>query len=141
MEWECIWKKYPLLRTGYYCTGYELYFMCELWVITYCTSCELQVIFLSNFVTDKIFVYNFAALLKNDNQEVILILETLLFVSDWKNDIFQNSSLESDKFLILLLIFLLLKIVKKKAYYRRFEFFSIFSRVVSSFPHLCKAIL
>ena len=65
-------------------------------------------------MADIIFVYNFAALLKNDNQEVILILETLLFVSDWKNDIFQNNSLESDKFLILLLIFLLLKIVKKK---------------------------
>ena len=43
---------------------------------------ELQVIFLSNFVVDIIFVCNFAALLKNDNQEVILILETLLFVSD-----------------------------------------------------------
>ena len=66
-------------------------------------------------MADIIFVYNFAALLKNDNQEVILILETLLFVSDWKNDIFQNNSLESDKFLILLLIFLLLKIVKKKS--------------------------
>ena len=101
MEWEC----------NGYCTGYELHFMCELWVITYYTNCELQVIFLSNFVADIIFVYNFAALLKNDNQEVILILETLLFVSDWKNDIFQNSSLESDKFFILLLIFLLLKIV------------------------------
>ena len=56
-------------------------------------------------MADIIFVYNFAALLKNDNQEVILILETLLFVSDWKNDIFQNNSLESDKFFILLLIF------------------------------------
>ena len=89
--------------------------MYELWVITYCTSCKLRVIFLPTFVTDIIFVYNFAALLKNDNQEVILILETLLFVSDWKNDIFQNSSLESDKFLILLLIFLLLKIVQKKS--------------------------
>ena len=66
-------------------------------------------------MVDIIFVCNFAALLKNDNQEVILILETLLFVSDWKNDIFQNSSLESDKFFILLLIFLLLKIVQKKS--------------------------
>ena len=66
-------------------------------------------------MADIIFVYNFAALLKNDNQEVILILETLLFVSDWKNDISQKNSLESDKFLILLLIFLLLKIVKKKS--------------------------
>ena len=65
-------------------------------------------------MADIIFVYNFAALLKNDNQEVVLILETLLFVSDWKNDISQNNSLESDKFLILLLIFLLLEIVKKK---------------------------
>ena len=75
-----------------YCTGYELHCMCELWVITYCASCELQVIFLSNFVTDIIFVYNFAALFKNDNQEVILILETLSFASDWINDIFQNNS-------------------------------------------------
>ena len=66
-------------------------------------------------MADIIFVYNFAALLKNDNQEVVLILETLLFVSDWKNDISQNNSLESDKFLILLLIFLLLEIVKKKS--------------------------
>ena len=87
--------------------------MCELWVTTHCTSCELQVIFLSSFGADIIFVYNVAALLKNDNQELLLILETLSFVFDWKDYIFQNNSLESDKFLILLLIFLLLKIVKE----------------------------
>ena len=66
-------------------------------------------------MTDIIFVYNFAAFLENNNQEVILILETLSFVSHWKDDIFKNNSVESDKFLILLFIFFLLKIVKKKS--------------------------
>ena len=90
------------LQVTFYVRVMSYYILNELRVASY---------FFVYFVADIILVYNSAALLKNDNQEVILILETLLFVSDWKNDIFQNNSLESDKFFILLLIFLLLKIV------------------------------
>ena len=69
MQWLLHW-----LRVTFYVRVMSYYLLHELR--------ELQVIFLSNFVVDIIFVCNFAALLKNDNQEVILILETLLFVSD-----------------------------------------------------------
>ena len=62
--------------------------MYELRVITFCTSWELWVIFLSFFVADIILVYNFAALLKNDNQEVTLVLGTLLVVSGWRDNTF-----------------------------------------------------
>ena len=71
-----------------YCSGYELHFMYELRVITFCTSWELRVIFLSFFVADIILVYNFAALLRNDNQEVTLVLGTLLVVSGWRDNTF-----------------------------------------------------
>ena len=67
------WLLLHWLRVTFYVRVMSYYLLHEL---------RLQVIFLSDFVADIIFVYNFAALLKNDNQEVIPILETLLFVSD-----------------------------------------------------------
>ena len=50
-------------------------------VMSYNLLHELRITsyYLSNFVADIIFVYIFAALLKNDNQEVILILDLKLF--------------------------------------------------------------